>query len=166
MPSPVGHALAGTAIAALVTRDRSWRLAVVCAAAAALADIDFLLPVRHRGPTHSIAASIVAFAVASGVLGLRDGYVRRIRVAVAVGLAVLSHVLLDWLGQDSSTPRGVMAFWPFSSAYHISDLSVFNAVDRRYWLDGFWQRNTIAVMREVAILLPIAWLARRLLRQP
>ena len=83
------------------------------------------------------------------------------RIAAAVGLAVLSHVLLDWLGKDSSTPRGLMALWPWTPAYYISDLNLFNAVDRRYWLEGFWRRNAIAVAKEVAILLPAVILATR-----
>jgi hypothetical protein len=72
---------------------------------------------------------------------------------------VLSHTLLDWLGQDSSTPRGLMALWPLSHEYFISDVNLFGAVDRRYWLPGFWQRNTISLLRELAILLPLAWIS-------
>lgn len=161
MPSPFGHVLSGIAIGSLASRDRGWRLPVVCALAAALPDIDFLLPVPHRGPTHSIAAAIAVFAITLAVVSFRREDFPRLRVATAIGLAVLSHALLDWLGQDSSTPRGLMALWPVTSTYYVSDVNVFNAVDRRYWLDGFWRRNTIAVAREVAILLPIAWLAKK-----
>lgn len=126
---------------------------------AALPDVDILLPIAHRGPTHSIAAAIAAFVVTLGVLSLRRERPLRVRLAAAIGLAVLSHALLDWLGQDSSTPRGLMALWPLSREYFISDLSVFDAVDRRYWLPGFWRRNTISLLRELAILLPLAWIS-------
>ncbi len=159
MPSPVGHILAGLAIGSFTSRDRSWSLPVACAAAAVLPDIDFLLPVAHRGPTHSIAAALAAAAVTFLLVSFQGKDFSRFRVATAIGLAVLSHVLLDWLGQDSSSPRGLMAFWPLTSTYFVSDLNIFNAVDRRYWLPGFWRRNTIAVLREIAILLPIAWLS-------
>ena len=81
------------------------------------------------------------------------------RVAVAIGLAYGTHVLFDWLGADSSAPRGLVAFWPWSSEYFISDLNVFDSVDRRYWLEGFWQRNLIAVTRELVILMPIVVLS-------
>ena len=131
----------------------------LCGVAAALPDVDILLPVPHRGPTHSIAASLVTFVVALIVLSLRHERPLRVRLAVAIGLAVLSHTLLDWLGQDSSTPRGLMALWPFSREYFISDWNVFDAVDRRYWLDGFWRRNSISLLREIAILLPLAWIS-------
>ena len=133
---------------------------VACGVAAALPDIDFLLPLVHRGPTHSIAAAIAAGVGVFSVVSLLSGKVTGRRTAAVVGLAVLSHALLDWLGQDSSTPRGVMALWPISSAYYISDLNLFNAVDRRYWLDGFWWRNTVAVAREVLILAPLVWISR------
>ena len=85
-----------------------------------------------------------------------------LRWSVVMAVAYGTHVLLDWLGADSSAPRGLMALWPFSSAYYISDLDVFDSVDRRYWLEGFWRRNVVAVTREVAILgllVGIAWWA-------
>jgi len=44
-----------------------------------------------------------------------------------------------------------MALWPLTSAYYVSDLNIFNAVDRRYWLPGFWRRNGIALLRELSI---------------
>jgi len=141
------------AVAYAVGRPGGWRLPAVCAIAAALPDIDFMLPLPHRGPTHSLAASVIVFVATLAVVAAEKG---RARIAAAVGLAVLSHVLLDWLGQDSSAPRGVMALWPLTSAYYVSDLNVFNAVDRRYWLPGFWRRNTIALAREILILMPIA----------
>ena len=139
MPSPVGHVLGGIAVGFLASRDRGWRLPVVCGVVAALPDIDFLLPLPHRGPTHSIAAAVAAFAVTLAITSVAREQLPRLRVATAIGLAVLSHVLFDWLGQDSSTPRGLMALWPLTSTYYVSEVNVFNAVDRRYWLDGFWR---------------------------
>ena len=161
MPSPVGHALAGIALGSLAGRDRGWGVPLVCGFVAALADVDFLLPVVHRGPTHSLTAGVVVFAVALATLRLPGPTERPVRVAAAISLAALSHVLLDWLGEDSSTPRGLMAFWPFSSEYYISGLDLFDAVSRRYWREGFWRHNMIAVAKEVIILLPLVLLARR-----
>jgi len=161
MPSPVGHALAGIALGSLAGRDRGWGVPLVCSFAAALADVDFLLPVVHRGPTHSLAAAVVVFAVALATVRILRPTERPVRVAAVISLAALSHVLLDWLGEDSSTPRGLMAFWPFSSEYYISGLDAFDAVSRRYWREGFWRHNTIAVAKEVIILLPLALLARK-----
>ena len=86
------------------------------------------------------------------------------RIGIVIAVAYATHVLFDWLGADSSAPRGLMALWPLSSSFFISDLDVFDSVDRRYWLDGFVRRNTMAVARELAILLPAVgacfWYAR------
>lgn len=78
----------------------------------------------------------------------------RLSVAIAAGYG--THTLFDGLGADSSAPRGLAAMWPFSSAFYISGLDVFDSVDRRYWLGGFWRRNTMAVAREIALLAPLA----------
>lgn len=138
-----------------------WPLIAGCAVLAALPDVDFLLPLPHRGPTHSITAALAMFAVAFVIL--RPGNVRTdaLRFAAATGLAVLSHVLFDWLGQDSRTPRGLMALWPLTSDYYISGLNLFNAVDRRVSMPGFFKSNAIAVFRELVILLPVVFLAWR-----
>ena len=158
MPSPIGHALGGVAIGLLATSSPRWRMIVACAVAAALADVDFLLPMRHRGLSHSIGAAVLAGAVAFAWLkfsAVRDAA----RWSLVIAVAYATHVLFDWLGADTSAPRGLMALWPFSSSFYISDLDVFDSVDRRYWLKGFWRRNIIAVTREVAILAPLVGLA-------
>lgn len=155
MPSPIGHALGGIAVGALVARRADWRLVSACAVAAALPDVDFLLPLQHRGSSHSLGAAVLVLTASLAVLA-RTADRDRVRVSLAVALAYASHTLLDWLGADSSSPRGVMALWPVSSAFHISGLDAFNAVDRRYWLPGFWTRNAVALLREFVILGPIA----------
>lgn len=156
MPSPIGHALAGIAVGALIARRPGWRLLAVAAVAAALPDVDFFLPLQHRGPSHSVGAAAMAFAAALVVLSTGSHVTHRWRTAAAVGLAYASHTLLDWLGADTSTPRGLMALWPVSTTFYISGLDVFNSVDRRYWTSGFWTRNAMTVLREIAILGPVA----------
>ena len=127
----------------------------MCALAGALPDIDFLLPLRHRGPSHSVGAAVLIATATLALSGPLRGAARW-RTAAAVGVAYLSHALLDWLGADSSTPRGLMALWPVSHTYYVSGVDLFNAVDRRYWLPGFWTRNLVALARELAILGPLA----------
>lgn len=127
------------------------------AIAGALPDADFLLPVPHRGPSHSLGAAVMVFGAALTLFSLRGRQpASSLRLAAALALAYASHVLLDWLGADSSHPRGLMALWPLSSAYYVSGLDVFHAVSRRYWLAGFVWSNTRAVLREIAILGPSA----------
>jgi len=165
MPSPLGHLLGGVVVGSFASRRPAWALIAACSVAAALPDVDILLPIAHRGPTHSVAAACIVFGGTLVVLSRSRWKGDRVRLASAIAVGVLSHILLDWLGEDSSRPRGVMALWPLSTAYYISNLDIFAAVDRRYWLPGFWQRNITALARELAILAPLAWFAIRRVNQ-
>jgi hypothetical protein len=93
----------------------------------------------------------------------------RMRGGLAMFGAYTTHFLLDWLGNDGTPPIGVMALWPFTTGYYESDLHIFMAISRRYWLDGFWMHNIVAVTREVLMLGPVAaviwWFRSRRARQ-
>lgn len=158
MPSPIGHALGGLAVGLLASRDRASPLLVACAAAAALPDADFLFPVTHRGPSHGLGAALLAGVVAFTWVKLRSSR-DALRISLAIAAAYGTHTLFDWLGADSSSPRGLMALWPVSHNYFISDLDVFHSVDRRYWLPGFWQRSALSLVRELVILTPLVAVA-------
>jgi inner membrane protein len=168
MPSPVGHALAGVASGWLIRGNRidnapGRREAVLFAGLGALADLDLLFGM-HSGPTHGIGAAVLAGAFAWSPW-IQDTGRARITLAVACMLAYASHILLDWLGSDTSPPIGVMALWPFSREYYESSRHVFMAVSRRYWQpENFWIQNLIALLRELLILVPplllIGWWRR------
>ena len=160
MPSPVAHALAGIAAGWLIAPPRLGshaRVAVRAAAFAAAAmapDLDLLVG-THRGPAHGLGAAVLVGAV---VWFVRSSGVARndaARVACAAALAYASHTLLDWLGSDSSPPIGVMALWPVTRDYYESNLHVFMAISRRYWLPEFWTYNLRALARELLILGPL-----------
>src|SRR5207249_3082432 len=180
MPSPIGHALAGVAVAwagqrRTPTPDRRaetypWRTrslnlaptAVVCAILAALPDIDLTLPGFHRTYTHSVAAVLVVTIVAAAM----TGKVTRWRSALICGAAYASHLLLDWLGADDFPPFGIQLFWPFSKRWFISGWDVFRQTARQHFftLPIIWQ-NYLAVAQELAILLPILGLVWFMTRQ-
>ena len=61
---------------------------------------------------------------------------RRPRWGAAVALAWASHILLDWLSNDTRPPLGVMALWPFTREYYKAGIEIFPPVSRRYWLAG------------------------------
>jgi hypothetical protein len=160
MPSPVGHALGGAIAGWLVSSARPgaragatpWgRLSrtALFAILAVAPDLDLLFG-THSTYSHSIGAVGVAGVVAY-VLRPRDP-----RLAIASAAAWASHLLLDWLGADSTPPLGVMALWPLTNAFYQSPWPVFMAISRRYWLPEFYAYNTVAVLREIAILGPIA----------
>ena len=163
MPSPLGHALAGVAAGWAVAGPVApsprnavgglWRTGLAFAVLGMLPDIDLLFGV-HSGPTHGLGAAVI--------VGLAAGAAtRRPRLALASTAAYASHTLLDWLGSDTSAPIGIMALWPFNRAYHESSLHVFDAISRRYWLDGFWQQNLMAIGWEAATLAPAVLLVIR-----
>jgi hypothetical protein len=165
VPSPIGHAVAGIAAgfairgSGLGTRGSGLWSAVALFAAAGMAPALDLLVVAHSGPTHGVGAAVlvgcVALAVAPRFETRDSGLGTRLRFAVAVAAAYSTHILLDWLGTDTSTPIGIMALWPFSHAYYESSAHVFMAISRRYWLPEFWTANLIAVGRELLILGPV-----------
>lgn len=162
MPSPVGHALAGAAAgwALAGPPGRSgrnayrevWRQGLVFAMLGILPDLDLLLPLEHRTVSHSLTAAFVVGLAAAALT-------RRGRLGLAAGAAYATHVLLDWLGSDTTPPIGVMALWPFSRAYYESRLHLFHAVSRRFPSPEFWVQNTRALMRELLVLAPPAGLA-------
>jgi len=87
---------------------------LVAAACAALPDIDYFgWPFPHRSITHSILFAGAA-AVAATLVFFRSSEWKeaRARIAVALGLAALSHGFLDGL---SSYSFGIEYFAPFSS---------------------------------------------------
>jgi inner membrane protein len=155
MPSPVGHALGGIAAGVFVSSHSDRRKLALFATVGVLADIDFILPIVHRGPTHSLTAAALAFGGALAVLRWERRPAMSGRLALAIGAAYLTHILFDWLGEDNGPPSGIMALWPFSSDYFVSGLDLFTTVERRYWLPGFWRDNLLAVVREILLLAPV-----------
>jgi membrane-bound metal-dependent hydrolase YbcI (DUF457 family) len=119
-----------------------------CAIAACLPDLDFAWG-RHNMETHSVGFALLLGAAT---------FVWRpsVRVALACALAASTHVLFDWLGSDDQAPFGVMALWPLTSGFFYADAWVFGAISRHYWRPDFVAQNVLAVLRELAILLPMA----------
>jgi membrane-bound metal-dependent hydrolase YbcI (DUF457 family) len=164
MPSPIGHALGGVAVAwaaDLIDRRRSSPSVVaVCAGLAMLPDADLIVPGAHRLATHSVTAAALVFIVAAAVTG------KVTRDAVLYGLAYASHLLLDWLAADTYPPPGIQLFWPFSHQWFISGWDIFRQTARQQFLTApIIRQNAIAIVQEVAILGPVVaallWLRRR-----
>ena len=181
MPSPIGHALGGVAIAWTASlgeppdptgRTLSDRWLPIYMGLAAAPDLDLLVHGTHRTATHSVTAmllvTIVAAAVTGQVTPLRASRVAghaRWRIALLCGLSYGSHLLLDWLGVDNYPPRGIELLWPFSDRWFISDLDLFRQTARQDFLTApIIRQNLLAIAQECLILLPILaviWWARR-----
>lgn len=181
MPSPLGHALGGMiagAVSHALLREprpapitsgvrvpdgrgararlrRLWRAIPtdvrLFAWLGMAADLDFLVG-RHSRETHSVGATVL--------VGIGLAIVtRRPRLVASGALAYASHILLDWLGSDTTPPLGVMALWPLSGDFYQSSLFLFDAISRRIWLWSTWVHNAEAVAREILVLGPMLVLA-------
>ena len=183
MPTPIGHALAGAALAlaawpiarpialpktrshadppaagvGLETINTDWTLAALLAGLAAAPDLDLLFQ-THRTATHSFVSTafiIILARLVTGKVTASSGDAWRL--AVLCGAAWGSHVLLDWMGADTNRPRGVQALWPFNDRWFISGWDVFHRVERRNPFGAETMiANLKAVALEIAIMLPIA----------
>ncbi len=162
MPSPLGHALAGAAAGLLVGGpgglDRRpstiWRRGGAFGILGALPDVDLVFR-AHSGPTHSIGAAMILGA-AVWLIARACSWREPLRLAIACMLAYGSHVLLDWLANDTTVPIGIMALWPFSREHFQSSIHLFMGISR-YYSQGwpFVAQNTLAIGRELAILTPV-----------
>jgi hypothetical protein len=167
MPSPIGHALAGLAVAwaadglpprATVGRADGLHSEYFCVALAVLPDADLLLPIAHRTATHSVAVALLMIVAGSVTRKVTA------RVALACIAAYASHLLLDWLQADPTPPFGIQLLWPLSSTWFISGWEIFRGTERRHLLEAATiNRNIAAVVQEIVILTPVAaaaWLVR------
>jgi membrane-bound metal-dependent hydrolase YbcI (DUF457 family) len=179
MPSPIGHALAGLAVAwaaDLVPGRRAWRtaptsgswfrragngLTLACVALAIAPDLDHLF-VTHRTVTHSLSAVLFVGLSAAALAANAQRPVARVGLMCAAAYG--THLLLDWLGTDYYPPRGIQALWPLSSEWFISGTDVFPQTLRQKLLTpDVMMQNLKAIVQEILILGPAVvalWLVR------
>ena len=178
MASPLGHALAGYAIGWLPARARAPWLAPACALLAVAPDLDFLPgwiagtpALYHQGPSHSIAATLLAAAACAPLLARERS--DRLRCFGWLFAAYASHLLIDWLGRDARVPLGIPLLWPFSAQHFLSPLPLLPGIShsptghegRAAWVVSLlgWQ-NAVALLVEVALAAPliaVAWWRQR-----
>lgn len=178
MPSPIGHALAGLAIGLLAMPDRtqapdkpqvpSYLFPAVGVLVAALPDADLLVSHFHRAATHSLGATALLMILTTVVTGQVTGRVGW-RLVLLVGTSHGSHVLMDWLGADPTTPAGIQALWPFDSRFHVSGLNWFPQTERGLENPGAFDKNLRALLFELSTMGPLVafswWVALRTTRR-
>lgn len=160
----MGGLAAGWGVAGRAPGPIWLRQALVLALVGILPDIDLLFGM-HSGPTHSLGAALIV-AASAWVARRRVPHSAYALPPMAVACAYASHIFLDWLGDDTSPPLGVMALWPFTTAFYMSPVAVMPAISRRYWLPGFFEHNLRALAFELAVLGPVLlavwwWRGRR-----
>jgi membrane-bound metal-dependent hydrolase YbcI (DUF457 family) len=159
--------LGGIAAGWRLVPRKNRRAALLLAAIAAAPDLDLLVG-THRGASHSVGATVIAGLVAAILWRTTVPAARprdTLRAALCVTLAWGSHILLDWLSNDTRPPIGIMALWPFSHDYYKASIEIFPPVSRRYWESRFWLYNLKALLVELLLLGPIAALVTGYLRR-
>jgi len=170
MCTPVGHSLAALSLFYLSgtrpPREDLWRLGGLVLLAN-LPDFDFIPGILagdpgryHHGISHSLGFALVT-AVAVYLL-LAAGGRARWQVAAMAFLAYGSHLLLDWLTWDppGRNGQGIPLLWPFSETYYLAPQTLFLRVERHDLLSAETLGNNLAGLAlELAVLLPLAWLA-------
>ena len=172
MPSPLGHGLVGLAVHAITARDGteagSLRRAAIIAGAAMAPDLDLLFKFvdgrnHHQAETHSIGAAILA-GLFTLVIAKFAGWRAPLALGAVVAASWLTHPLLDYLGNDTHPPIGLMLLWPFDHGFYKSPWVVFMDVGRT--LDWRTVRhNVVAIAWELLVLTPILGLAGLVLRR-
>ncbi len=174
MPTPVGHVIGGLVVY-LAARDRPIKedlpFVAACAGVSLLPDLDFAIgPLAgksyHHYFTHSLGSAAL-FGLAAYLVSRAFRRNKPLRDATVLMAVYLSHILLDMVGRDTTPPFGVQLFWPFSEAFYISPVSLFDEVLRGTIGKLFGLHNWLAVARETLILGPIAvllWWRRPLVR--
>lgn len=105
----IGHLAAGVAVARIAGPPHPAPVTGF-ALLAAFPDVDLLLPIAHRGPTHS-AAFVVSVAVSVWLVARLRGSHRAARLMAVSAVAVSSHLLLDLVTAEAP----MTLLWPFSS---------------------------------------------------
>jgi len=182
MPSPIGHAIAGVAVAwaaDLIPGNRTGRtappsaswyqragngLTIACGVLAAAPDLDLLFPgYPHRSITHSVTAVAAVAIVAAAVAAMKGR--PAVRVASMCAVAVATHLLLDWMAVDREfAPFGVQLLWPFSDRWFISRWDLFPGTERHdIFSAAAILKNAQSAATELILIAPFAvvfWLVR------
>ena len=181
MPTPIGHALAGVAVGAVLSRKRPFispgRDLVMFSLLAQVPDLDFIPGILvgrpdayHHGISHSLGACLL-LGLITGLWGWRKkadpadpAWPRALRWGIMGFLVVFSHLILDALNLDTRPPHGLPLWWPFTSRYYL-----FYPLLPDIWREAPWwptiKHNLWAVCLEVLFLAPFTtlalWLRRR-----
>ena len=181
MPSPVAHTLA--AYTTMISLDPSLvssreRSSLVLGSAfvfGSLADADFIVAqvttetyLHHHYFSHSIPFALAFTAFCWIVLKLLRQRSPG-KWACLFGAAYLSHLLLDYFTEDGSYPYGIPLLWPLTNTHFMAPVTIFYSIHRGMWEAIFSPENLLALVVEMAIMVPVTLLAvfiarRRLLR--
>jgi inner membrane protein len=176
MSTPVGHFLLGSTLGyGPIKRvsPNSWVTLGLLLVLSNLSDIDYLFGLPTGNPsryhhfwTHSLIFTGL-FGILSGILFWiitnKSGW----KLGFIVFLIMASHLILDFFTKDTSEPIGLQLFWPFSTQFYISPVTIFrdvakSAQSQHFFASLFCLHNLWTVLLEAVILgPPFVWVIYR-----
>ena len=161
MCSPVGHSLAGYALYLACNKNckliGDWKKIILYFFAANAPDLDLIPGIFlgdanrfHHGISHTLGFSLL-FALC---MYMMPRFRTKKDFAIFFSL-YFGHVVIDFLSGDTSSPFGVMLFWPFTQKYFISSFSLFSDIHHLFLSDLFDLHNIRAIVREITIFSPL-----------
>ncbi len=174
MATPIGHSLAGYAISNFsgkTTSDDRRSMMLLCLVMANAPDLDFIPgllvgkpALYHQGITHSLSFAILVSTSVAGIYYARGKSFSRIFWLCFV--SYLSHLVIDFFGDDRRLPYGIPLLWPISGEHFISPILVFGYVQHAAntsastmeWLGGIFSwHNFGTIALEVLLLAPFVF---------
>jgi len=167
MASPVGHGLMGVALyAATVPRRRAvqaWGWLALCVVFSVLPDFDFIVPAAagrldwahamHRSVTHTVffalGVALVWFVVARVVRP--QSRAARVGVAVMIFAALIAHLALDVMNEDTTAPYGISLLWPVWGKSFYAPIGLLPRIEKLTYADIVSVHNVRVALQEMGI---------------
>ncbi|MCD6472392.1 metal-dependent hydrolase [Candidatus Aerophobetes bacterium] len=161
MPTSVGHSLLGYIWYLVFKKNRrlikNWKTILFYLFIANAPDLDLIPGIFighanrfHHGITHTLGFSIFVALILCLVPKFRKK-----KNFIIFFLLYFTHVIADFLCADTTSPFGVMLFWPFTKKYFISFYTIFLDIHKTTLRSLFDLHNFKAIIIEVLIFLPI-----------
>jgi len=163
MPLPVAHGLLGASLVAALHPQPTRRFAiplVLGAVLAGAADLDFFLvfglgsKTWHRGFSHSVLLGLFVTLLFAFSLGRK-----RIKEAIAFGLAFTSHGILDYV--TTREGAGIEMIWPFSSERFVLGWWGLSEVPSKLPAIEILKNLLIEFLIFAPVLFVVLWLRKR-----
>ena len=137
MPSPLGHVFSGVIIASVQTstiKHIGLKRLSIGAIAASAPDLDMVLSLfgfnyfyTHRTFSHSITMVLGVFILLWALNHYSSKRYNYEIPYVVVPTCITTHILLDFFGEDTYGPRGLMVLWPFLERFLYLNINLFSS---------------------------------------
>jgi len=152
--------------AASVPRRRAmhaWGWLALCVGFSILPDFDFVVPAAagridwahtmHRSLTHTVFFAVGVALVWFVVARIVKPHSRAARVGVAAMIfaALVAHIALDVMNEDTKTPYGVSIFWPVWDKSFYAPIGVLPRIEKLTYADIVSVHNVGVALTELGL---------------